>query len=217
MPGPCAALGASRAELFAALDAPALRGCRRALRLRPLETLPGRPGLPRRGRGPLVLGAVPPDPPGAGRADGRGHGGGFPPRRAGGQPPAGPAAAGHTPCPSTCRARIAGTPSGRLPGCWRRRPDRPCGGGAVRGGHGGATASRAGLPHLPRHPGPGQDLRSRPARRRLRARCQHPARARSASIRSILQNGLERAFLEEETERRPPPPHGNIRGGGYFH
>jgi hypothetical protein len=38
-----------------------------------------------------------------------------------------------------------------------------------------------------------------------------------ASIRSILQNGLERAFLEEEPERRPPPPHGNIRGGGYFH
>jgi hypothetical protein len=32
-----------------------------------------------------------------------------------------------------------------------------------------------------------------------------------------LRNGLERACLEEEAERRPPPPHGNIRGGGYFH
>jgi transposase len=55
---------------------------------------------------------------------------------------------------------------------------------------------------------------------RLDAACGRGAsiRARSvASIRSILRNGLERAFLEEETERRPPPPHGNIRGGGYFH
>ncbi len=55
---------------------------------------------------------------------------------------------------------------------------------------------------------------------RLDAACGRGAsiRARSvASIRSILQNGLERAFLEEEVERRPPPPHGNIRGGGYFH
>jgi transposase len=37
------------------------------------------------------------------------------------------------------------------------------------------------------------------------------------SIRSILQNGLDRAFLEEEPDRQPPPLHGNIRGGGYFH
>src|SRR3712207_8540949 len=40
-------------------------------------------------------------------------------------------------------------------------------------------------------------------------------RARSvASIRSILQNGLERAFLEEDAERRFSPLHGKLRGGG---
>jgi transposase len=48
--------------------------------------------------------------------------------------------------------------------------------------------------------------------------CGVTIRARSVgSIRSILQNGLERAFLDEEAERQPPPLHGNIRGGGYFH
>ena len=55
---------------------------------------------------------------------------------------------------------------------------------------------------------------------RLDAACGRGAsiRARSvASIRSILQNGLERAFLEDEADRRPPPLHGNVRGGGYFH
>jgi transposase len=44
-------------------------------------------------------------------------------------------------------------------------------------------------------------------------------KARSvASIRSILKNGLDRAFLDESEERdREPVRHGNIRGGGYFH
>lgn len=55
---------------------------------------------------------------------------------------------------------------------------------------------------------------------RLEAACARGSsiRARSvASIRSILQNGLDRAFQEDAAERRAPPPHGNIRGGGYFH
>jgi len=55
---------------------------------------------------------------------------------------------------------------------------------------------------------------------RLEAACRRGAgiRARSvASIRSILQTGLDRAFLETEPDRQPPPRHGNIRGGGYFH
>ena len=44
-------------------------------------------------------------------------------------------------------------------------------------------------------------------------------RARSvASIRSILKNGLDRAFLDESDERdREPVRHGNIRGGDYYH
>jgi transposase len=44
-------------------------------------------------------------------------------------------------------------------------------------------------------------------------------RARSvASIRSILKNGLDRAFLDEaERSGREPLRHGNIRGRDYFH
>jgi transposase len=42
-------------------------------------------------------------------------------------------------------------------------------------------------------------------------------KARSvASIRSILQNGLDRAFLDEPADHAPLR-HGNIRGQGYFH
>jgi transposase len=55
---------------------------------------------------------------------------------------------------------------------------------------------------------------------RLEAACARGSgiRARSvASIRSILQNGLDRASREDVADRRAPPSHGNIRGGGYFH
>lgn len=42
-------------------------------------------------------------------------------------------------------------------------------------------------------------------------------KARSvASIRSILKSGLDRAFLDPETEPEPLR-HGNIRGRTYFH
>ena len=42
-------------------------------------------------------------------------------------------------------------------------------------------------------------------------------KARSvASIRSILKNGLDRAFLDEAPDHQPLS-HGNIRGQGYFH
>ena len=37
-----------------------------------------------------------------------------------------------------------------------------------------------------------------------------------ASIRSILKNGLDRAFLDETSDHQPLH-HGNIRGQGYFH
>ena len=44
-------------------------------------------------------------------------------------------------------------------------------------------------------------------------------KARSvASIRSILKNGLDRAFLDEaEQGEREPVRYGNIRGRDYFH
>jgi transposase len=54
---------------------------------------------------------------------------------------------------------------------------------------------------------------------RLDAACRRglSIRARSvASIRSILQSGLDRAFLEEATEDRPLQ-HANIRGRRYYH
>jgi transposase len=54
---------------------------------------------------------------------------------------------------------------------------------------------------------------------RLDAACRRglSIRARSvASIRSILQSGLDRAFLEEEAGQLPLQ-HPNIRGQGYYH
>src|SRR5271154_5414209 len=44
-------------------------------------------------------------------------------------------------------------------------------------------------------------------------------KARSVtSLRSILQNGLDRAFLDDgEQGERGPVRHGNIRGRDYFH
>ena len=54
---------------------------------------------------------------------------------------------------------------------------------------------------------------------RLDAACRRGLliKARSvASIRSILQNGLDRAFLDEAADHAPLR-HGNIRGQGYFH
>jgi len=42
-------------------------------------------------------------------------------------------------------------------------------------------------------------------------------KARSvASIRSILKNGLDRAFLDDTLDHQPLR-HGNIRGQDYFH
>jgi transposase len=44
-------------------------------------------------------------------------------------------------------------------------------------------------------------------------------KARSiTSLRSILQNGLDRTFLDDgEQGEREPVRHGNIRGRDYFH
>ena len=54
---------------------------------------------------------------------------------------------------------------------------------------------------------------------RLEAACERGVtiKARSvSSIRSILKNGLDRAFLDTDADD-PPVQHGNIRGQGYFH
>jgi transposase len=54
---------------------------------------------------------------------------------------------------------------------------------------------------------------------RMEAACQRAGLIKSrsvGSVRSILQTGLDRAFLDLEPEPRPPS-HGNIRGPTYFH
>ena len=54
---------------------------------------------------------------------------------------------------------------------------------------------------------------------RVDAACQRGVtiRARTVtSIRSILKNGLDRAFLQDP-EEATPLLHANIRGGGYYH
>jgi len=54
---------------------------------------------------------------------------------------------------------------------------------------------------------------------RMEAACQRAGLIKSrsvGSVRSILQTGLDRAFLDLEPEPRPPT-HGNIRGRTYFH
>ena len=54
---------------------------------------------------------------------------------------------------------------------------------------------------------------------RMEAACQRAGLIKSrsvGSVRSILQTGLDRAFLDLEPEPKPPS-HGNIRGRTYFH
>ena len=53
----------------------------------------------------------------------------------------------------------------------------------------------------------------------MEAACQRAGLIKSrsvGSVRSILQTGLDRAFLDLEPDPRPPS-HGNIRGRTYFH
>jgi transposase len=55
---------------------------------------------------------------------------------------------------------------------------------------------------------------------RLEAACQRgmDIGARSyGSVRSILQNGLDRAFRPDPMPDEPPVQHSNIRGSGYYH
>lgn len=62
-------------------------------------------------------------------------------------------------------------------------------------------------------------LERRYGKERLEAACQRGATIKSrsvASIRSILKNGLDRAFLEPEPQSCLPLDHPNIRGASYF-
>ena len=53
-------------------------------------------------------------------------------------------------------------------------------------------------------------------RRGLTIRARSTFRKRGVSIKSILQSGLDRAFLDDPVEGSPLQ-HANIRGQGYYH
>ena len=123
----------------------------------------------------------------------------------------------HTRSPSTCPRAIGATPNGRRHAS-QARPSEigPATAGAVRHHHARQAASRAGLPRLPRHPAPGQELWRRTARGGVRRGLDIGATSYS-SITSILKNGLDRAYREEGAAEPSPIHHANIRGGGYYH
>ena len=102
-------------------------------------------------------------------------------------------------------------PRGRL-----RREDRTLDRRLVRSDHGRSPPSRAGLSDL----GILALTRTYGAAR-VDAACRRGVsiKARSVtSLRSILQNGLDRTFLDDgEQGEREPVRHGNIRGRDYFH
>ena len=116
--------------------------------------------------------------------------------------------------PSAHRRHAAWTPARVID---LRREDRTLDRRLVRSGHDRPPASRTGLSHLPRHPRPDANLW--PARVDAACRRGVSIKARSvASIRSILKNGLDRAFLDEDGRSdREPVRHPNIRGRNYFH
>ena len=210
--------GASRAELFAAVDAPALKPLpAAALRLRDLEALPGRARLSRRSRGLLVLGSLPADP--RPRRCAR-HGSrtveAFHKGRTGRQP----CQVARAAQPRHPRRPHAERPSSATPP-GRRRGSRPSPRRSVRPPPRLTQAIMIDRPH------PEQGFRTCLGilslekiygQARLEAACQRGAliKARSVgSIRSILKTGLDRAFLDPAPEPEPLR-HGNIRGRSYF-
>src|SRR3954454_11837890 len=150
-----------------------------ALRVRRLETLPGEPRLSRRDREALLLGAVPVAARGGGGAHHGQDGGDLPSRQAGRGPSAQPTAA-----PANHDHRSYAELASALPRLdARAHPERSRGDRRRHRRPGRdhpalASASRAGVPLLRRHPAVGPALRRRTARRRLRPR----ARPRHALI-----------------------------------
>ena len=210
-------LGASRREFFDTIDRPALM---------PLPAEPYQYAEWRRARvapdyhvevaGPLLLRAVPHDPPGRRGAGHRRHHRGVPSRQPHRQPRPLGVKRRHTTIPehmpSAHRRYAFWTPARMLR---RRREDRPVHGRTVRDDHAGKAASRAGLPLLPRHPAAGQDLWGE----RLEAACQRGlnigARATARSPRS--SRPASTGPSTDTAADAAPIQHGNIRGRGYYH
>ena len=168
-------IGKSRNELLETIDRPALNALPNdALQLCGMEAGPRRARLSHRGRGPLLLGAVEADP-----RDGRGahhqrDGRGLPqgpacrePCVLGGSQPAHDHHRAHAERASPLRRMDAATHDAR------GGQDRPGGHRAGRGDHESQAPSRAGLPIVPGHHQPGEDLRVRARRGREPARQRH--------------------------------------------
>src|SRR6266851_395943 len=165
--GPLRSVGPAGAGVAATLS----------LRIRRVEALSGQPRLPRRDRQALLQRAAPADPPGGRGADHHDDSRDFPPRQARRQPP--PQLATAPPdhrrrthaqfAPALSRLDTRAHPP-------RSRSSRPRRRRAGRGDFAVAAASRTGLPLLHRHPAPGQALRRRTGRCRLRpcAGARHP-------------------------------------------
>ena len=68
---------------------------------------------------------------------------------------------------------------------------------------------------MPGHPQPGEELWT--GARRGGRRGNDIGATTYGSIKSILQNGLDRAFAKPNTPDASPIRHANIRGRGYYH
>src|SRR5207245_2902936 len=146
----------------------------RALSVRRMAARPRGAGLPRRSSGALLLGPIPPDPPGRRSAGHRGDHRGVPSRHPDRKPcplgreaPAHHHPRAHAERTSPIRLLDAGASAGR------RREDRSIHGGAVRSDYADKASSRAGLPILPRYPADGEDLWSAAYRGRMPPWHQH--------------------------------------------
>ena len=69
---------------------------------------------------------------------------------------------------------------------------------------------------MPGHHQPGADLRVR-TRRGSEPRGNDIGATTYGSIKSILQNGLDKAYADQKAPDGPPIRHANIRGRGYYH
>jgi transposase len=106
----------------------------------------------------------------------------------------------------------------------RPRRDRPRHCGPVRADPGAPAAPRTGVPLLPRHRAPGAPVRHRTGRggSNPRPRDRHPdPRFREGrlygSVRSILDNKLDRQAAQPRPADPVPGLHPNIRGPRYYH
>ena len=211
-------IGKSRNELLETIDRPALNALPNdALLLCGMEAGPRRARLSHRGRGPLLLGAVEADP-----RDGRGahhqrDGRGLPqgpacrePRVLGRAQPAHDHHRAYAERASPLRGMDAGQDDAR------GGLDRPGGHRAGRGDHESQAPSRAGLPIVPGHHRLVRTYGSERVEAASR-RGNDIGATTYGSIKSILQNGLDKAYANSKAPDGPPIRHANIRGRGYYH